>query len=376
MAINCKNSKQFGHLYKFLSLFGFLEEPNSTLRSQVLSGILRFIFIIFYMDFLVMSFVDFRDPELSFKTTIGYTMTVSSVLLLLLLLRHKRRQLTNLLRSLQADASLKINGNRTYLILIIILFLCPSYAFITAVLFKIQGNKMLYKFYTYGYWIEEPALRVTITYLKCVYIHFVYHTFPNLVTFLYCNCCHHCSLQLRYLNNEIKNCPPKSFTPSKQMEFLKSKRRIMDKLATFETTMSSISFLLCLAHFMSCMSSLGSFLNNLYTSHSIFEYVDVCYVMANGLASLSFIFGIAGQVPIEIETFGEVFQKKCEDRLFLGLSEGMNQINKCLFDKTGFVLTGFKVIFYHRSSVLTTFGTILTYALLVMSIHIREVPQE
>lgn len=373
--MNCKNGKQFGYLYQFLSIFGFLEEPNSTLRSQVLSGILRFFFFIFYLDFIVMSFVSFRNPEMSWQTTIGYTMTVSSVLILVLLLRHKRGQLTNVLRSLQA-ASLKINDNQTDLILIFILFIGPFYAFITAVIFKVQGNKMLYKFYTYGHWMEEPALRITITYLKCSCIHFLYHTFPNLVTLVYCKCCHHCSLQLRYLNNEIKNCPPKRFTPSKQIEYLKSKRRIMDTLATLETTMSSVSFLLCLAHFMSCMSSLGSFLSNMFTSYSIFEYVDVFYVMANGLASLSFIFGIAGQVPIEIDTFGEVFQRKCEDRLFLGLSEDMNQINKCLFDKTSFVLTGFKVIFYHRNSILTTLGTILTYALLVMSIHIREVPQE
>ncbi|KAG8185298.1 hypothetical protein JTE90_023906 [Oedothorax gibbosus] len=320
-----------------------------------------------------MSFAVVGGPDFYWKSTIGYVTSVSFIILLMFLLQRKKEQMTNLLRCLQAS-SMRIDDNQTNLIVIVILFLCPSfYSFLTVVIFVIQDEKQLFTFYFYGYRFgTTPIWMYVITFIKCLYVNFVYQSFGNLVTVVYCKFCRHCSLQLRQLNVEIKNCPPKSFTPSRQLEILQNKRRILDNLFAVEENLSSPSLVLCLALFVSCMASLGSFLTNIYSENSIFEYVDVFYTLSNGLLALSAIFGTAGQVPIEIEDFGVIFQRKLEDRMFTGIIDDNIRIGKCFIDNPRFVLSGLRVIFYTRDLILTTIGTILTYALLVMNLHTSQ----
>ncbi|GFY48578.1 uncharacterized protein TNIN_474961 [Trichonephila inaurata madagascariensis] len=120
-----------------------------------------------------------------------------------------------------------------------------------------------------------------------------------------------------------------------------------------------------------CFISLGSYLWFSENSNP-FITIDAFYTTFNCLISLSAIFVIAGQVPIEMENFTNEFLKKLERNFFLELSQDNTRVLEWLLKKPDLVLSGCKVINYRRSSVLTALGTILTYGLLVVNMEVRN----
>ncbi|GBM30991.1 hypothetical protein AVEN_69232-1 [Araneus ventricosus] len=319
-----------------------------------------------------MSFISDDDSLSSFNIDLGYSLSSTFSLAALLIMRCKKKQLTTLLHSLQETpfclGSWKMNAGS-----FIIAAAGPVYASISMIFFNTSDKQKLGAFYTYGQEVENSILRNVITLLKTIPMNFLFHTFANLLTLLYCDLCCHCCVLLRNLTKEITECSPEAFTYPKQIALLKKRKRIMGYLEDMQNYFSSITFLICVANFVICFSSLASYLWNSATISNVFAKVDVFYTTFNCLIVLSAIFLVAGQVPVEAENFVDAFRKKLECRLFHESSPEVNvPIQEWLFVKPDFVLSGCKMINYKRSSILTAFGTILTYGLLIVNMEVRK----
>ncbi|GFR26246.1 uncharacterized protein TNCT_399101 [Trichonephila clavata] len=217
----------------------------------------------------------------------------------------------------------------------------------------------------------SPTARTVIALLKMIPMNCLFHTFANLVALLYCHWCYHCYMQLQRLSHEVKTCLRETFLYPKQIELLQLRRRAIDQIEDLQRNFSFISFLVCIVNFTMCFSSLGSYL---WLSENSYPFVtiDAFYTTFNCLMSLSAIFVVAGQVPIEMENFTNEFLKKFEHRFFLEPSQDNTRVLEWLLKKPDLVLSGCKVISYRRSSVLTAVGTILTYGLLVVNMETRN----
>ncbi|GIY21857.1 uncharacterized protein CDAR_430841 [Caerostris darwini] len=193
---------------------------------------------------------------------------------------------------------------------------------------------------------------------------------PSLLTLLYCSLSLRCSKFINNLTNEIENISPQEFGPCVQFDILKRKSKVDDILEDLENIFSKPSLFLIMLNFVTCVFHLGIIL--IVPSDHRQMVFEAFFNSIVHFICVTAVFWSAGSVPVALNKLNRCFYKKAHSRLLLVRTSEGRKLKRELFEKPEFALTGWDVIVYRRSSILTFVGTLLTYSVITMDIKYKS----
>ncbi|GBO24233.1 hypothetical protein AVEN_268900-1 [Araneus ventricosus] len=172
---------------------------------------------------------------------------------------------------------------------------------------------------------------------------------------------------LSHLTVRIRNYSPEEFTVIQQKEVLKHQSRLADVAQLLQEVFSVPSFLIAVAHFSNCIIVIAVMVDKFFQgSHYVF-LIQWIFMITNSCGGLLACLWMAGRLPMEAGILHETFRKKMRQRLLSVGRKDETRYEKELAEKSNFVLSGCGIVYFQRSSIAALAGTILTYAILLIS---------
>ncbi|GBM68498.1 hypothetical protein AVEN_144206-1 [Araneus ventricosus] len=203
---------------------------------------------------------------------------------------------------------------------------------------------------------------------KCFLKTCIYPTLTNLVVLLYCLICQKICRSINILTVKIEVCSPKTFTSARQEEILRCESKIIDLIQVMHKVFSIPSFLIFIAHFCTCITVVGIMVKQ-DSSESYIVLCEFVLYISNSFGGLLACLWMAGGLPTEAGRFKEAFRRKMKQRLLCIRKKDEICFQEETANISDFVLSGCDIIFFRRSSILALAGTILTYAILLMTLN-------
>ncbi|GBM69476.1 hypothetical protein AVEN_67878-1 [Araneus ventricosus] len=170
---------------------------------------------------------------------------------------------------------------------------------------------------------------------------------------------------MKSLTNEIERCSCEEFAVSKQMNVLKTESRIRKSVACIQKIFSVPCFLIFVAHFFVCVTSLGWVFELKPTGASGVFLSTMFIEFTNAFGGLLACYWAAGGLPVAADAFRDTFRTKIQQRMLLFRKSNALCFEKCLPEISNFEQSGCGIIYFRRSSVLTLVATLLTYTLVL-----------
>ncbi|KAF8788150.1 hypothetical protein HNY73_009683 [Argiope bruennichi] len=285
-------------------------------------------------------------------------------------MNRRKQEFTNLLKMLQLIC-LKRRINKINAVVCSVLFLPFLFAFLMTLTHGLMKEKYLSKRFFYGFEFKSHIIMYSATFCKLFSLYLLYPTLTNLIAVAYSTSCYLCCGLLQQLYSEIEKCDPKALNYRVMTEMLKKRHQIISMLEMIETTLSTASFLVCIANFLACLSGLSLLLIYL-TENTAMTIIQISFMSGSALLSTISIFLNAGQIPIEMERFSHLMRRRIEERFFLGLKSLYVPSDLPMADEKAFLLSGCDFIYYKKGTILSLLGTILTYGLLLLGIEFKH----
>ncbi|KAF8788160.1 hypothetical protein HNY73_009692 [Argiope bruennichi] len=355
-------------LVRIYWLFGLANHPNCS-NSKSVTHLLKFLLLATFIDNVIMNLIAFNDPTFSTKLAMQYIVFLSASVMVLFAMAPKKQALMDLLKIIQLQ-SYKNSKSKLNAVLCCVLVLPFIYAFSILATHLLLEQKYLFEFYCYGFQIKNEVAVYSIAFIKLFTFYLLYPTLTNLIAVAYSASCCLCTRFLQQLFSELENTSPKALTLKVEMELLKKRHRIIDMLEMIEATLSTASFLTCAANFVACLTNMSQLLMYLSESKAI-TLIDISFISGSAVVSTVLIFLNAGEIPIEMEKFSRLMQRRLEQRSLLEVNSKGIRSDCSRKDEQVFVLSGSDFISYRKSTILTWLGTILTYGLLILSIELK-----
>ncbi|GBN90259.1 hypothetical protein AVEN_54753-1 [Araneus ventricosus] len=356
-----KDVNQANVFLYLLYWMGLLEDSDTTLGRRVTHLVVLAIFLLVSLDVVVITVLRaIYDSNL--RELLIFMSTYIIGLFIFIEMRRKRKILSILLRMLQEvrpHAEKKKTRNLFYSICFahvipIVLHACSKFSAHTA------------WFLAYCNPINDPQNQVLLILLKGTANSILYPIFPTLVLFFLCMLCQRICYEIRRLTSEISKVSPKEFTVSKQVDILRRKRNVEDILNILQNLFYSSSFFICMANFCCCCTQIG-WVVGIYRLENVWTMLTLFFLqLACSAASLLACFWVAGGLPIQMQAFIKEFQQKIEHRLMLRGREDEVNFGGRLDERSVFVLSGYDIIHFKRSSILALAASVLTYTLLLI----------
>ncbi|GBN62810.1 hypothetical protein AVEN_32393-1 [Araneus ventricosus] len=210
-------------------------------------------------------------------------------------------------------------------------------------------------------------LKGTVSILKHMVTYLVYPTWANLLVLIYCLLCKTLCRSLSNLSTAIEKCSPQQFTLSRQTDIIKQELEINRVVRYLQAIFSVPSLLLSLAHFGVCISALGTSFNVPALKMGWYFVIKFSLTLANSFIGLVTFLWMAGGLPVEAAKFKEAFRRKISQRVTFLRKEEEIHFEKYLPDVSSYVLSGWDIIYFQRSSILAVAGTLLTYTILLIN---------
>ncbi|KAF8787280.1 hypothetical protein HNY73_008895 [Argiope bruennichi] len=277
------------------------------------------------------------------------------------IVRCRGNQVALLLQDLDQLSSVPYE-KKICLLMIIICCMPFLYSIIVTTLYITKTDT---KDLIYGYDVGSSPLKTFVLGLKFFLYFFLHPTLNNLLALLYCTICMRCCSLIRNLKAEVMQCTFERFTPLKQIDIINRKEKVDSVLESFERIFSLPSFLMTVTNILSCGSVLGStIIDNDLQFHILAQWM---FHTTNIFGCLLTTFWIAGSIPIELKEFKDAYYRKACLRMLKARIPEESRLERWVFDTPDFVLTGFGVFSYTRSSLLAVVGALLTYTMLAIN---------
>ncbi|GFU13517.1 uncharacterized protein NPIL_435251 [Nephila pilipes] len=289
---------------------------------------------------------------------------------LMLIMARQKGTLTNLLKNLQLNYPPE-KSKCLKVLLICILCFPFIYAFTMVTLYARFGPDYIFKFFCYGMEAEDKNKMYVIAWYKYFMYCLLFPTLPNLLSLTYSVSCRICCKYIRQLCIKVENCSPKIFTPRMQIGFVKDRKQITKLAEEIQTVFSETSFIVCMANFMSCLSSLSVII--FYVAQNVVpNIIEILLILSSALTSMLSLFYNAGQIPIEMKRFSQILRDLHENRVLSGIVQENSLVERLILDESTFIMSGCNIIFFTRNGILTILGAILTYGLLIVSVDLQH----
>ncbi|GBN88187.1 hypothetical protein AVEN_245095-1 [Araneus ventricosus] len=340
---------------------GLLEDSDTTLEGRVTHRIVLAIFMLVSLDVVVITVLRaIYDSNL--RELLIFMNTYILGLFIFLEMRRKRMFMSVLLRMLQEvqpHAEKKKTCNLFYSI-------CIAHVIPIVLHASSKFRAQTAWFLAYCNLINDPHNQVLLILLKGTANSILYPIFPTLVLFFLCMLCQRICYEIRHLTSEISKVSPNEFTVSKQVDILRSYRKVEDILNILQNLFYSSSFFICMANFCFCCTQIG-WVVGIYGLENDWTLLTLFFLqLACSAASLLACLWVVGGLPIEMQVFIKEFLQKIEHRTMLRGREDEVNFGRRLDEKSVFVLSGCDIIHFERSSILALAASVLTYTLLLM----------
>ncbi|GFQ78485.1 uncharacterized protein TNCT_615951 [Trichonephila clavata] len=350
-------------LLGFLYCTGFVDRH---LISKTKSAASVFFIISLHFTILDLLFTSVENHDDEFlKVSIAYISSYGLTVAVWYSTWWKRKQIGNLLLKIKRISSPLSGKVINYLALINF-----SMSLIIPVVLGMNNRKIQNSyFYTYGYDIDNFWAKTAIVSTRIFISFSIYPTYTSTLALFYVYVCLCCITYLKSLSKRMAECPCKSFDLSFQRDILKKKAKIFDLLLRIQDIFSLPAFFIIVANIMICSSIAGWHMMKSWSDSDYLWKIESIYFGINAFLCTVSIICVAGSVPIELDRFKETFHQKSHQRLIFFCNWEELLLKLDLFNEPNLVLSGWQVISFRKSTILTLIGTLLTYTLFIMNIN-------
>ncbi|KAF8793822.1 hypothetical protein HNY73_001860 [Argiope bruennichi] len=271
-----------------------------------------------------------------FRVNVFYRSSFILSSLMWIVLKHKRKYLTELLTITYNDCPFSLSKSQKLLLFLICCFM--PVLFLAVISYGLITNDMNANF-MYGIKLN-PYADFILSCLRCLLWFFAHPTWANLILFicsLLCQCV--CKL-MSHLTDAVEGCPSEEFTVQKQADILKLEARIEEAVFLIQKIFSLPSFFISTTHFCVCIVFLSKLaVRNL----GKMSYGALCLDIlrfVNSFCGLVAFLWVAGRMPVEADRLKEAFRTKIKMRMIRYLKADEICFERVLDNDTKYVLFG------------------------------------
>ncbi|GFT05882.1 uncharacterized protein NPIL_335311 [Nephila pilipes] len=220
--------------------------------------------------------------------------------------------------------------------------------------------------WTYGYKFEDLSSYFRLLCFANVNIYeSLQIIFPGLVTCTYCTLCHRLGRLLTcYKYKLMKVVHGSQRMPSKQLvnQFF----AILSAVEMLQKIFSEPIFLLILMNFLHMFSMLGYFISFFKHHFTVIVIGEITVVVATTTLSTIVIIIFASKITATIQCIKQIFQRYKENRVLASHHE--DEVIQLAVERENILLSACDIVFFRKSLILSIFGALLTYSLLIFQI--------
>lgn len=224
-----------------------------------------------------------------------------------------------------------------------------------------QSKKQFFEIYGTSklmYFLDIPILTLS---------RLLHPTFTNLVSILYCDLCHQCTVSLSNVKSSINSCPHYAFKDDYLIRIVNKRGQIVKAIKAIQKEFSLVCSLLCCSELLGCFVGLWQILN---TSElvNILQFVRVALYFSNSFVFLTTVIAVTGQVPLEMDNLGDAARQKMDSNFIQKSRHFHPYLVSSLTYRPDVTLSASGLLHFTRPSVLAVLGTFFTYSILILSL--------
>lgn len=191
-------------------------------------------------------------------------------------------------------------------------------------------------------------------------------TFPLFITLVFVSFCYWCSSELKAVQKELESFS--LFLHSRIFEILKAYDEVIEVATTVEDAFSNVTFLLLVSHFVNTFTSMGNILRGTFTSFLRIQCLINLIFDVLGLILLIFL---AAETPIVLEKIKKSLGILEERVNFSNKNQqkSLKMAVKTFLKKDIFVFSACNMVFFRRTLIIASFGTLISYGLLLIQLN-------
>ncbi|GFY70653.1 uncharacterized protein TNIN_321031 [Trichonephila inaurata madagascariensis] len=324
-----------------------------------------------HLSSIYLFLIGFTSAFYSLDIKLGFAFVFINALTIALYyaMLNQRRKLRNLIYFLRFHPNFPrsyLNKNYASLRTLIVLssYILPVFL-ATAIAYLTREADDVADFWTLGYHIKSKSQQIVINFVGSYVYYSVYVTYPCVFTLSMLVLIHHCGVFLLKFNNDLKNIDFIVFS-AKCPEFANDYNLIEEKIRLLREVFSTPLLIILLNSFFNLYSALSI---SLMQEVPLYFMVDISSSAFTGVFVLISLTICNSKIPeymLEIKaTIGSLIDKhkfgKLMDRRDILAFERMEKKDIIYMSACGMV--NFK-----RSFLLTSFGTLFTYGLLLVNL--------
>lgn len=302
--------------------------------------------------------IDVQGPSAIIAVLIFGLSAFSSVLVYISLWL-KKRQIFTLRKDIKRLS--KNETSKAYCLLNIIqllnFFIFMFYPLLL-LMFLVNNNLLMFQN------LKESNFRVFVSLLSVYAFFFNQTTLPFFVTLLYANFCLWCSSSLKRVLKKLESCLV-IMNEKKVITTLQLYETILQKAMSVEDIFSSVTFLLLCTYFVYIFSSMKYLLSN---SLPLFPRIQCSVNFVLGVSGITLLIAYPSETPLVIEKIKlnlVMLEKKLNLRECGRYSEIIKTNIDAFFKTDGFSFSAFRTVYFKRSMIITCYGAMISYGLLL-----------
>lgn len=354
---------EYGFIYRILHKICIIGYKSNTFKEKLKDGLILGCVILIYIDQIVSWIKNYHLNKTVFNLVLPYYLGFTSSIIIFFMLLFKRERIINILNSVNLSSRHK-SYTTINLGLLFTFFIYLS--FVTEPIIRhFAGCKEVPEVVAYG---SNGNFRYFASILRIIFSRFLYPIFMNLVSLLFCDLCHRCTISLAEIKMTIMSCPVHEFTDNFQMQVLKKRGQVVNAIKTIQKEFSLILSLMCCSEIFCCFTGL-SILSNIIIEASLDGDAMLVIYVLNAFMCLTAIVGVAGQISIEMGNLS-VSQHQMLDKVIESGRLVRPDIMISLTHRPDVTLSASELLFFTRQSILVILGAFMTYTILIINLMI------
>ncbi|GFY40616.1 uncharacterized protein TNIN_13861 [Trichonephila inaurata madagascariensis] len=314
---------------------------------------------------------DLKSALYSLDKKLGFAFIFINVLAIALYytMLHQRRKLRNLIHFVRFHPnSLRSYLNKNYTcfktLIVVSAYVLP--VFLASVLaYLTRDAEGITDFWTLGYYVESKSHQILINFVGSYVCYSVYVTYPCLFALSMLVLIHRCGIFLFKFNNDLKNIDFNVFS-AKCSEFANDYNLIEEKTRLLRDVFSTPLFIILLSSFFNLYSALSI---SLRQEVSMYLIVDISSSVFTGVFVITSLTICNSKIPeymLEIKTtIGSLIDKHKFDNL---INRKEIDVLERMEKKDITYMSAWGMVNFRRSFLLTSFGALFTYGLLLVNL--------
>lgn len=355
--------KEYGLIYRILQQLRIIGYKSNTFKGKLRDILILGCVILIYIDQIGIWIKHNNLYKSDLKLSLPYYLGYTSSIITFFMLSFKRDRITKILISTNSPSQ-QNKCIKTDLLLLLTLLVHLSFVIQPFIHYFMGYNEFMDIYFD----ATNGNFRYFVAILRVVSSRLLYPLFMNLVSLLFCDLCHQCTVSLAEIKTSIISCPSRGFIDNYQMQVIKKRAQIVNVIQTIQKEFSLILTLMCCSQIFCCFSGFSELLS-IITEPSDEGAIIVLYVL-NAFLCLTAVIGVAGQIPIEMRNLTDSLHQMLDKKVIESDRPVRPDVMITLTYRPDVTLSASELLFFTRQSALVILGTFLTYSILIRNLII------